>query len=133
MAPSLTDMTTCDASEEGYALALTMQPIWRKAAELMLGTDYYPLTECRKRSDDFYAAQFHDPAKEVGLLHLLNGSTATESTFTLTLKGLQPTLTYRLQSTEGGETLEATGEALLSGTPFTQMPHTGNLWFYHRL
>lgn len=133
MAPSLTDMTTCDADDEGYALARTMQPIWRKAAELMLGTDYYPLTECRKCSDDFYAAQFHDPAKEVGLLHLLNGSTATESTFTLALKGLNPQLTYRLQSTEGGETLEATGEALLSGTSFTQLPHTGNLWFYHRL
>ena len=133
MAPALTDMTGPDADGEGCALARRMQPIWRKAAERMLDTDYYPLTQCRKSSDDFYAAQFHDPARERGMLHLLNGATATESTFTVALKGLQPHLTYRLAATEGGETLEATGEALLSGTSFTQLPRTGNLWFYERL
>ena len=132
MAPSLTDMTAYDATEEAYALARTMQPIWRKAAELMLNTDYYPLTECRKCSDDFYAAQFHDPAREQGVLHLLNGATATESTFTLALKGLNPGLTYRLTASEGEEAFEATGEALLSGLAFTQAPHTGSLWFYER-
>ena len=133
MAPSITDMTTVFDSEEAFALSREMQPIWRKAAELMLGTDYYPLTECRKRADDFYAAQFHDPAAEKGVLHLLNGATATESTFTLALKGVQPHLTYRLTASEGGTVLDATGAQLLAGLPFTQQPHTGCLWFYERL
>ena len=131
MAPSLTDMTAWDADEEGYALAREMQPIWRKAAHLMLGTDYYPLTECRKSSDDFYAAQFHDPKTGRGMLHLLNGSTATESRFTVRLKGLDADASYHLTASEGGE-LICTGRELMAGFALTQPPKTGNIWFYEQ-
>lgn len=48
MAPALTDMLEWDADEEAFALARQMQPIWRRAAGMMLSCDYYPLTECRK-------------------------------------------------------------------------------------
>ena len=47
-------------------------PIWRKAAKLMLDGNYYPLTECRKNSGDFYAAQFDDPETKTGFIQVIN-------------------------------------------------------------
>ena len=132
MAPALTDMTEWNADEEAFALAREMQAIWRRAADLMVGTDYYPLTECRKRSEDFYAAQFHDPETGRGMLHLVNGVTATESAFTVQLRGLDGDATYTLTASEGGE-VTCTGRALMAGFAVTQMPKTGNIWFYEQV
>ena len=131
MAPAITDMTEWDASDEGYALAKRMQAIWRKAAERMLYTDYYPLTECRKSSDDFYAAQFHDPETGKGMLHTLNGATATESVFTVKLKGLEADAVYTLTATEGGSRA-CTGRELAEGFRITLPKRTGNIWFYEK-
>jgi hypothetical protein len=132
MAPALTDMTSYEADEAAVALAREMQAIWRKAAQLMLGTDYYPLTECRKSSDDFYAAQFHDPETGRGLVHTLNGSTATEEQFTVMLKGLDADTTYILTATEGDERRTCTGRELMTGFCLTLPKHTGNIWFYEK-
>ena len=131
MAPSLTDMTAWDATAKEFALAREMQAIWRKAAQLMLGTDYYPLTECRKSADDFYAAQFHDTQNGRGMLHLLNGATATESRFTVRLKGLDADASYHLTASEGGE-LTCTGRELMAGFAVTMPQKTGNIWFYEQ-
>jgi len=132
MAPALTDMTAFDADGEGYALARRMQPIWREAAARMIGTDYYPLTPCRGSSDDFYAAQFYDPAAGKGLLHLLNGSTAAGTRFTLQLKGLRPDLVYTLTSAEQERSWEAAGAELMAGVEVTMPKRTGDLWFFER-
>ena len=132
MTPALTDITACDAGEEAFALAREMQPIWRKAAQRMIGTDYYPLTVCRKSSDDFYAAQFHDPATQQGILHMVNGSTATETSFTVQLKGLDPQITYVLTSAEEKRTWECTGAELLAGIAVEMAKKTGDVWFYER-
>jgi len=133
MAPALTDMTRFDADEQAFALAREMQAIWRKAAQRMLDTDYYPLTECRKRSDDFYAAQFHDPETGTGLVHTLNGATATEEHFVLQLKGLQPDARYILTATEGGRCVTCTGMELAEGFAVTVPKRTGNIWFYEKV
>ena len=132
MTPALTDVTRFDADEASMALARRMQPIWRKAAQRMIGTDYYPLTDCRKSSDDFYAAQFHDPATQQGLLHMVNGSTATETDFAVRLKGLDPQITYVLTSAEEGRTWECTGAQLIAGVAVTLSKKTADIWFYDR-
>ena len=133
MAPALTDMTAFDADEAGYALAREMQPIWRKAARRMLDTDYYPLTECRKSSDDFYAAQFYDPRTGKGLLHMLNGATAVQTDFTVTLKGLCPEARYAVTSAEQGRTWQTTGAELMAGVTVTLERKTADLWFIDRV
>lgn len=132
MTPALTDVTEPFDSEEAYALARQMQPIWRKAAKRMLDTDYYPLTECRKRSDDFYAAQFHDGAKQTGVLNLINGATATREDFTVALKGLQADMTYVVTSAEQQKSWEYTGEALMAGIIVHMPKKTGDIWFIDR-
>ena len=125
-------MTRFDADEASLDLAREMQPIWREAARRMIGTDYYPLTVCRKSSDDFYAAQFHDPATQQGILHMVNGSTATETSFTVQLKGLDPQVTYVLTSAEEKRTWECTGAELMRGGSGNMAKKTGDVWFYER-
>ena len=132
MAPAITDMTEYNASPEGIALAKEMQSIWREAAKRMIGTDYYPLTECRKSSDDFYAAQFHDPASEEGLLHMVNGSTAVETDFLLQLKGLDPDRIYLVHSAEQDQDWEYSGAQLMAGVTVAMAKKTGDVWFYER-
>ena len=132
MAPAITDMLPYDADDGAYALAHRMQPIWREAAQRMLGTDYYPLTQCRKSSHDFYAAQFHDPTAQKGLVHFVNGATATEQTFTVCLRGLEEGLTYSLCSTETGRSWQATGKEMMEGVTLTLEKRSGEIWFYQQ-
>jgi len=119
-------------SQEAFALARQLQPIWRKAAKRMLDTDYYPLTRCRKSSDDFYAAQFHDGAKQEGVLNLVNGATAMETDFTVKLKGLQADMTYVVTSAEQNKSWEATGAELMAGVAVHMPKKTGDVWFIDR-
>ena len=133
MAPAITDMTAFDADEAGYSLARRMQAIWREAAAYMLETDYYPLTQCRKSSDDFYAAQFLDTEKQAGILHLLNGATAAQTVFTLRLKGLEKDARYRIRSAEQERTWEVSGTQLLEGFSVTMEKRTGDILFYERV
>lgn len=130
MAPAMTDMTRYDAGEEAFRLSKQMQAIWRKAAPYMLRSDYYPLTQCRKFAEDFYAAQFHDPNKDAGILHLVNGADATQTRFAPRLKGLQPDTQYRLTSAETGSVLERSGAELSQGFPITIEKQSGDIWFY---
>ena len=132
MAPALTDLLRYDADEAAYEMARQLQPVWRKAAKLMLGTDYYPLTPCNKSSDDFYAAQFLDPAKQEGFLHMVNGATAREESFTVCLKGLGPELTYVLTSAEQGNTWECSGAQLMAGVAVRLPKKTADIWFLER-
>lgn len=132
MAPALTDITEYNADEDALALAREMQAIWREAARRMIGTDYYPLTLCRKSSDDFYAAQFHDPATQQGILHLINGSTATQTQFVVMLKGVEPEMQYVLRSAEQKREWVCSGAELLAGIPVTLAKKTGDIWFYER-
>ena len=133
MTPSLTDLTQFDADDEAAALALRMQAIWRRAAERMLGTDFYPLTECRKSAEDLWAVQFHDPASGRGMLNLVNGAAAETSSFVLALRGLDPGKRYRMTSAETGEVREEAGAVLAAGQTYVQPPHTGDVWFYEEL
>ena len=107
-----------------------MHPIWRRAAKLMIGTDYYPLTPVCKTSDDFYAAQFHDPETGEGLVHTVNGNTAKETDFTLKLRGLDENATYTLTSTEAKTTVTMTGKELMEAFNVTMTKKTGDIWFY---
>lgn len=131
MAPAMTDMLRFDADEEAFALAREMQAIWREAARYMLGTDYYPLTQCRKFTEDFYAAQFYDPKTGEGIVHMVNGITATETQFTVQLRGLDPEKQYVLRSVEKKQQWQCSGAQLLAGIPVTMEKKTGDLWFYH--
>ena len=130
MAPALSNVIRYYEKDEAFALAHEMLPIWRRAAKLMIGTDYYPLTSVCKSSDDFYAAQFHNPETGEGFVHTVNGATAKETNFTLKLRGLDENATYTLTSTETKATVTMTGKALMEAFNVTMAKKTGDIWFY---
>ena len=132
MAPSLTEMLEWDAGEEAYALAHEMLPIWRRAAELMLSGDYYPLTECRKSQEDFYAMQFHDPAAEKGFIEIMRNNRCAGESITLHLHSIDADAAYIFTEAESGEAAEYTGRELLNGAAFSLPIRTGRIYFYER-
>ena len=132
MAPALTDMLEHDASDEDFALARQMQPIWRKAAGMMLSCDYYQLEKCRKSSEDFYAVQFHDPDGHRGFIEILANTKCTGGAYTAHMKALDGEAVYVLTEAESGAECEYTGAQLMNGTAFDVPRRTGRIWFYER-
>lgn len=132
MAPSLTDMTEHDAPKEAMDLAIRMQRIWRRAAEMMLDGDYYPLTECRKSNEDFYAMQFHNPDTEQGFFQILSNTRTKGNAFTAKLQALSNGK-YELTSSVDGSRMTLDGKQLREGVSFELPRRSGVIWFYKKL
>lgn len=118
MTPAITDMTPHDASPEQIALAKKMTSIWRAVAPYMLSGDYYPLTECRRSIEDFYAMQFHEQETESGFFQILSNARNPQRHFTLQLKALDPQASYRVTQLPDRTTTQYTGLQLSEGVSF---------------
>lgn len=125
---AITDMLRYDADEQLYELSKKMQPIWRRAAELMLSCDYYPLTECRESREDFYAMAFYNGETGKGFLNVVSNNSNPETEFTAALDMLDEAKTYTLTEAETGATYQLTGKEL---TAFKVMltPRSGVIYF----
>lgn len=132
LAPAMTDMLTFDDTEEAFGLAREMKSIWRKAAEIMLDADYYPLTECRKSREDFYAMQFHNPDTESGFVQTVSNNANQQPMFTAALQALNPDETYRLFNPESGESYTFFGDELSRGFQIKAARRSGQIWFYEK-
>ena len=131
MAPSLTDMTEHDAPKEAMELAAKMQKIWRKAAERMLDGDYYPLTECRKSNEDFYAMQFHNPDTGRGFFQILSNTCNRKSVFTAKLQAIGDGV-YTLTSSKDGSRMVVDAAQLREGLSFELPRRSSVIWFYEK-
>ena len=133
LAPSLTNMTTYDGPEEEYETAQVMLPVWRRAAEIELRADYYPLTECRKDAHDWYAMQFDDPDAGDGFVQIIRMKLNDEDAFTLRMKALDTSAEYFFENMETGDMMQLSGEQLEAGIPLTLEKRSGTVWFYHKV
>ena len=133
LAPALTNMTTFDGPEEEYETARVMLPIWRRAAEIELRADYYPLTECNKDAHDFYAMQFDDPDTGEGFVQVIRNTLAEEDTFMLRMEALDGEAEYFFENMETGDMMQLSGEQLAAGIPLTLEKRSGVVWFYHKV
>ena len=131
MAPSLTDMTEHDAPKEAMALAIRMRKIWRKAAERMLDGDYYPLTECRKSNEDFYAMQFHNPDTGSGFFQILSNTCNRKRVFTAKLRAIDDGV-YALTAGDGESRMVVDAKRLREGISFELPRRSSVIWFYEK-
>lgn len=131
MAPSLTDTTEHDAPAEAMALSVRMQKIWRRAAQMMLDFDYYPLTECRKSAEDFYAMQFHDPDEDRGFFQILSNTQTKEGAFDVKLHGVTDGEYVLTASTDGSSRI-VDGKQLREGVSFELPRRSSVIWFYEK-
>ena len=95
--PSMTDMLRYDADD--VETAIEMQALWRKVAEIELEGDYYPITECRGSTEDWYAMQFDDAEKRRGFVQIIRNADAEEDSFNLVLPCIEDGAKY--VTTEG--------------------------------
>ena len=133
MTPALTDTTRYTAEPEAFALAREMQPVWRRAAELMLTGDFYPLTEMNGGAACFEAMQFHEPDAGKGFFEILNHARNAATAFTPRLRALDPDAMYRLTDALTGKTIDLNGSFLIEGVPFELPEHTAKLFFYEKM
>jgi len=130
MAPSVTSMISFDDEEERFAMGKRMHAIWRKAADIMLDADYYPLTATRKSEEDYYAMQFHNPDSDQGFFQVVRNTRAPEERFIVYPEGIDDAKTYVLENRESGEEVRLTGAAWKRGFAVAIPKRSGQLWFY---
>lgn len=133
LTPAITDMLDHRDSDERFALSRKMHPIWRKAAQLMLSCDYYPLTICRQSREDFYAMAFYSPENGNGFLNVVSNNNNPETRFVAKLDMLEPECSYILTEAETEASRQFTGAQLASGLPVDLPKRSGILYFIQRL
>jgi len=133
LAPAITDMLDHRADEPRCALSRQMHPIWRKAAQLMLCSDYYPLTPCRESSEDFYAMVFYSPEDGKGFLNVVSNNRNTQPQFMAVLDMLERDASYILTEAESGTARRFTGAQLAAGLPVTLPQRSGVVYFMERM
>ncbi len=131
MAPAITELIEYYDNDEMFEVGREMTPIWRRAAELMISGDYYPLTECRKSPEDYYAMQFDDPAEKKGFLQVIRNIQCAEDSFTV-MPFAEENETYEFEDMETGEKFTLSGKEFAKGYTVNLPKRTGRIWFYKR-
>ncbi len=126
-------MACLDIKRDDYDFetAVEMMTIWRRAAELMLDGDYYPLTPIHRTPKQWVARQFDLPEEGRGFIQGIRLPEAPEETLTVHPKAIGADAEYTLENPETGETREASGTSLQTdGFTFTLPNRRGAVWFY---
>lgn len=131
MAPALTSMIEYYDSEELFSLGIKMTKLWRRAAAYMIAGDYYPLTECRKSNEDYYAMQFARPEEGDGFVQVVRNTKAEAEEFILKLN-VDADAVYTLEDGETGERFNVNGEDLKNGFSVDIPKRSGILLFYKK-
>ena len=114
-----------------FELIRRMVGIWRRAAELMIAGDYYPLTPLHRATDKWVARQFDCPEKGQGFIQAIRLPAAPEATLVVHPQGLGAGAVYRFHNPETGETRVCTGRTVQEkGFAFNLQPRQAALWFY---
>jgi len=133
MAPMLSTAMDIRRDEYDYVLARKMIDIWRRASDLMLYGDYYPLTPFHRSAEKWVAWQFDCPEMGCGLIQGIRLPESPEETATIHPKGILPGSMYFLDNAETGETREISGADLIhDGFTFVLAKRSGAIWFYRR-
>ena len=128
LAPAVTSMFEYYDPQEKIDIGIRFEPVWRRAADIMLHGDYYPLTECKKDNTMFYAMQFDDPDRRIGFIQVIRNTKVAEDSITLHPKfGAGE---YTFENMETGETKVMQGFGLENGFTVTLPPRSGVIWFY---
>ena len=109
---------------------------FRRVAPLMIEGDYYPLTPYNRALDQWIAWQFHDPAKDSGILQAFRREKSTEAELAAPLRGLNPAGRYRITNLDAKESSEEkTGEEMMKPGLILRLPQprSSSIWEYQRI
>jgi len=128
--------TSMDIRRDGYDFALVrrMIALWRRAAGLLIGGDYYPLTPFDRSGKQWVAWQFDRPEVGQGLVQAIRLADCDEGSFTIRPQALDSGAEYVLENPETGDEVRRSGAALLAEGLTVALPaRAGGIWFYRRL
>jgi hypothetical protein len=131
LAPML--MPTIDIRREDYDFELMKRliAVWRRAADLVLGGDYYPLTPIHRSAEQWVALQFDCPEENRGFLQGIRLPSCPTETLVVRPRAITPNRTYVFENPENGERRELPGAILLrDGFTFRLAAREGSIWFY---
>lgn len=95
-----------------YGGLSTLVARWKEFAPLFMG-DYYPLSPYTLSKEDWMAWQFHDAAKDSGMVQAFRREASDAAHATYCLHGLNPDADYVLDDLNGVPMADATGRRLM--------------------
>lgn len=134
MAPMLFVTLDIRRDDYDYPLARKMIAIWRKASDMILYGDYYPLTPFHRSAEKWVAWQFDRPEKGCGFFQGIRFPASLQEKLAIQPMGLCPDASYVFENAETSETRCISGEDLISnGFTFTLPARSRAIWFYKLL
>jgi alpha-galactosidase len=131
MAAMLSPAVDVRRDDQDLDPARRMVAIWRRASDLLVYGDYYPLTPLSRSAERWVVWQFDRPEMGEGLIQGIRHRECAEERITIYPKAIRPALDYVLDNPETGETQEVSGSALLrDGFTFALPRRSGAIWFY---
>lgn len=124
---------TVDIRREDYDFELgrKMIKIWRRAAEMLLNGDYFPLTPFSKSRENWVVWQFDRPEAGRGFIQGIRLQACEEGSMTVWPKGFRSDENYVFENPETLEKIEVAGAELIrSGFVLKQNKRSGAIWFY---
>ena len=114
-----------------YPLAVQMIGLWRKAAEIFLHGDYYPLTPFSKSAGQWVARQIEIPEEHRGLVQALRLKDCPAESFTAYPMVTAPGADYVFENPETSQSTKIAGAELAAkGFSFTLPKRSAGIWFY---
>lgn len=129
MVPSVTSMVWFNGPDKEFETGIRMNKIWRKAADIILAGDYYPITECRKDYHDWYVVQFDDADNDRGYIQFIHNTLAEDEEYTAKMF-VNEGRTYTFTNSTTGEKFVKTAEELKDGLTIALPKRTGVVLFY---
>lgn len=131
LASSLCLGWTADAPDFDYPTAKRLTDQYRAVRHLLVG-DWYPLTPYNRRPDGWLGSQYHRADLGEGMVLVFRREKTPQASIQVQLKGLDPEVTYRLQSQTGGLTRELTGKQLTDGLDISIAQTPGSALIVYR-
>ena len=95
-----------------YDLMRKMLGIWPRAAALMLGGDYYPLTPIHRTPEQWVARQFDCPETGGGFIQGIRLPACAQETLVVHPQAMRADAVYLFENPETGETEALAGQTV---------------------
>lgn len=126
MTPAVTFCLDYFEGEGVFNTARRMLPIWRKAAEYELCSDFYQLSS---PESGWYAVQFHNPLDGSGFIEVIRTPDAKESHINVK-PYIVPNTKYVFKNPVSGDIKRGDSTGLDGGFTFYNPVRKGEIWFY---
>jgi alpha-galactosidase len=117
-----------------YDLIREMIAIWKRAADMMIRGDYYPLTPIHRTPKEWVALQFDLPEESCGYVQGIHLPECPNDVLLVHPQGLVADAEYRFENAETHASIVAKGSAIASdGFRLESPKRSGVIWFYNRV